>query len=174
MEFPKGHKINLGRKHTEETKRKMSKSGKGKRHSEVAINKMREIAKDRIKRNGDMFSPEIRLQISKLLRGRKLTEQHRRNISNAMKGENAPSWKGGITLQKRIIRKSFKYKLWRESVFERDNWTCVFCNTRGGNLEPDHIKPFAFFPELRFDVNNGRTLCIECHKKTETHSKRTL
>ena len=66
------------------------------------------------------------------------------------------------------IRKSFKYKQWRKSVFERDNYTCQDCGRRGGELNADHIKPFALFPELRFDLDNGRTLCIDCHKKTGT------
>lgn len=26
----------------------------------------------------------------------------------------------------------------------------------------------------RFELSNGRTLCVKCHKKTETHSRRML
>lgn len=66
------------------------------------------------------------------------------------------------------IRKSFIYKKWRTSVFERDNYTCVMCNKKGGYLNADHILPFALYPEKRLDVNNGRTLCLDCHKKTPT------
>lgn len=61
------------------------------------------------------------------------------------------------------------YKLWREAVFKRDNYTCRFCKRpKGGNLQADHIKPFAIYPELRLSIDNGRTLCGECHKKTDT------
>lgn len=65
-------------------------------------------------------------------------------------------------------------KEWRKKVFDRDNYTCQMCPTpkRGVKLHADHIKPFTFYPELRFDVNNGRTLCIPCHKKTETYAGR--
>lgn len=69
------------------------------------------------------------------------------------------------------LGKSVRYKIWREAVFERDNYTCVFCKRKkevSGKLNADHIKPFAYFPKLRFDLNNGRTLCEECHKKTDT------
>lgn len=56
---------------------------------------------------------------------------------------------------------------WRKSVFERDNYTCQECGKRGGLLEAHHIKPFAYFPESRYDLNNGKTLCLECHNKTK-------
>jgi 5-methylcytosine-specific restriction endonuclease McrA len=75
-------------------------------------------------------------------------------------------------LHKRI-RASVEYKAWRKAVFERDNWTCQMCSGRGGILQADHIKPFALFPELRFDVSNGRTLCLDCHSKTETFGVHT-
>jgi len=60
---------------------------------------------------------------------------------------------------------SFEYKLWRTAVFERDKYTCVWCGHKG-YVEADHIKPFALFPELRFAIDNGRTLCRPCHVTT--------
>lgn len=83
-------------------------------------------------------------------------------------GENSPFWKGGITPINEKIRKSLEYKLWRTAVFERDNYICVWCKERGKKLNADHIKPFSLFPELRFAIDNGRTLCIPCHRKTDT------
>ncbi len=69
------------------------------------------------------------------------------------------------------IRQSTAYKLWRKSVFERDDYTCQGCGQRGGYLEADHIKPFAFYPDLRFDLDNGRTMCQPCHHKLPTHGR---
>lgn len=77
-------------------------------------------------------------------------------------------WKGGITPINLKIRTSKEYKLWRKSVFERDNYTCVWCNKKG-DIEADHIKPFSLFPKLRFSLKNGRTLCVQCHKTTDTY-----
>ena len=117
---------------------------------------------------------------SKGMLGKKHTEESRKKISEELKGRikppNAysfpkgklhPFWKGGITSLNQIIRHSLEYKLWRESVFKRDNWTCVWCKIRGAKLNADHIKPFYLYPELRFAIDNGRTLCVECHRKTD-------
>ena len=88
------------------------------------------------------------------------------------RGEKSNFWKGGITPINKIIRTSSEYKLWRKSVFERDNYTCIWCGIRGKELNADHIKPFALFPELRFAIDNGRTLCRGCHQKTDTWGNR--
>ena len=79
-------------------------------------------------------------------------------------------WKGGITPENLRLRSSEEYIIWRNRVFERDNYTCQKCgDSNGGNLEAHHKLPFAYFPESRFDVNNGQTLCKKCHKLTETY-----
>lgn len=86
------------------------------------------------------------------------------------RGEIHHLWKGEncITLKNKRIRTSTLYKEWRKSVFERDDYTCVLCLMKGIYLQADHIKPFCNYPEFRFDIDNGRTLCIPCHKKTDT------
>lgn len=87
-----------------------------------------------------------------------------------MMGENNPNWRGGVSQGNLKERGSLKYKIWRRSVFKRDNFACVICgDNKGGNLEADHIKPFSLYPESRFDINNGRTLCKPCHKKTDSY-----
>ena len=58
---------------------------------------------------------------------------------------------------------------WREFVFKRDNYTCQECKQKGGRLEAHHIKPYKECPELRHDINNGITLCKECHSKTDSY-----
>jgi hypothetical protein len=77
----------------------------------------------------------------------------------------------GRTPINKALRNSYQYRLWREAVFARDNWTCQGeeCGKRGCELNADHIKPWAYFPELRFAIDNGRTLCVPCHEKTPTY-----
>lgn len=93
----------------------------------------------------------------------------RRKISESLKGEKSYLWQGGKTEKAKCIRTSFDYRLWREAVFARDDWTCQECGQRGVILNADHIKPFADYPALRLELSNGRTLCKPCHKNTDTY-----
>lgn len=92
-------------------------------------------------------------------------------------------WKGGVTPEHKRIRSSVEYKEWRVAVLERDNWRCQFCNIRQGwnktekkqiVIDADHIKPFSVFHELRLEVDNGRALCRDCHKKTPTWGRKAI
>lgn len=93
----------------------------------------------------------------------------RRHCSERQKGEKSHRWKGGLTAKRILIRNSAEYKNWRAYVFQRDRHTCQNCGIRGGELQAHHIKAFAFFPELRFEISNGQTLCGPCHKKTPSY-----
>jgi len=82
-------------------------------------------------------------------------------------GENNGNWKGGITTEINKLRGSIEYKHWRKSVFERDNYTCQVCGIRGGKLQAHHIKNFSDNLELRFDIDNGITICKEHHSSAK-------
>jgi hypothetical protein len=87
------------------------------------------------------------------------------------RGDTCWNWKGGITPITKKIRHSLEYKEWRTKVFQRDGYKCVICGGKG-YLQADHIESFAYHLELRFDVNNGRTLCVPCHRKTFTYGRK--
>ena len=125
--------------------------------------------------------------VSLMRKGRKrlpFSKDWKKNISISKKGkwlgENNPNWKGGITSLILRLRHNFKYRQWRSDVFTRDNFTCQDCgDSKGGNLESHHKKTFssilqkyeittieeALECEKLWDINNGITLCKECHKK---------
>lgn len=71
----------------------------------------------------------------------------------------------------RLARYSTEAEAWRKAVFARDDYTCQACGERGGYLEAHHDLPFAYFPELRFELLNGSTLCRPCHDTTKVPAK---
>jgi hypothetical protein len=149
---------------SDETKRKISESHKGKIVSQETKDKIRKVnvgkklskeSCEKMRQRQLNISLEYRIKV-------------RNGIKKAMLEGRHSGYKGGITKINETIRKSLEYRLWREEVFKRDSWTCVICKKRGVKLNADHIKPFSLFKELRFEINNGRTLCIPCHKNTDT------
>lgn len=144
------------RNHSEETKKKMSLSRIGKKQSEETRRKI-----------------SIALLGNKRTLGRKASEETKLKQSiNIRKYFD----KKGRKIYKRYIHlgSSREYKIWRKSVFERDNYTCQDCKVRGKYLEAHHIKSWAHYPELRFDINNGLTLCRECHKLTDNYKGKKI
>ena len=160
---------------TDEAIQNMSKAQKRRApHSEKTRRKMSESHK------GIDFSGEHRKNMSEAKKGKKLPEEQKRNISESrmgeknhnfgkdFSGENSPAWKGGISRNYKRGYYSKEYKNWRKSVFERDCFTCQECGEIG-YITAHHIKSFAKYPELRYDVDNGVTLCEKCHSKTDNY-----
>ncbi len=102
--------------------------------------------------------------------------------SCSTRGDKSYLWKGGITKFASLLRKSFEYRLWRDDVFTRDNYTCQICGRRSGNgervfLHAHHIKKFsdilseyniktrndAISCQQLWNINNGITYCKKCH-----------
>lgn len=110
------------------------------------------------------------------------TMESRRKISDAKRGELNWCYGGNFTKTRQLIRFLFEYKLWRCDVFRRDNYCCVECGAKNCELHADHIKPLwqivlenridseakAKLCNELWDINNGRTLCAACHRKTDT------
>jgi len=78
------------------------------------------------------------------------------------KGENCVNWKGGIRGIDYIERRRFQREI-QKQVFKRDNYTCQICGQHNGKLQVDHIQSWAKYVDLRFNIENCRTLCQKCH-----------
>jgi hypothetical protein len=81
------------------------------------------------------------------------------------KKEKHWNWKGGKTPINHLLRNSVEYNNWRKAVYRRDKWTCQMCGEKQKHPIAHHLKPFNDYMELRFEINNGITLCRSCHKK---------
>ena len=104
--------------------------------------------------------------------GRQHSMETKGKIAQSRLGEKHPRWKGGISSKQAKLRGRIEFKIWRNAVFVRDNWTCQECGNQGVRLVAHHIKSFAEYPELRLAIDNGKTLCYQCHRLTDNFSGR--
>ena len=80
-------------------------------------------------------------------------------------GENSYNWGGGTYNYEREKESTlYPAKKWRRDVYKRDDYTCQCCGIRGGRLNAHHLNGYKWCVEQRTDVNNGATLCVDCHK----------
>lgn len=84
----------------------------------------------------------------------------------SVRGPLNGNWKGGGKRRERQEAMGrIEYKLWREAVFKKDDFTCRKCGMRGGKLHAHHIFTWVESPLLRYDISNGATLCVPCHRE---------
>jgi hypothetical protein len=84
--------------------------------------------------------------------------------SLALSGDKHYRWRGGITPINQKLRHSIEYENWGKSIYKKDNYVCQCCGIKGvGILNAHHLYSWDEHPDLRFDINNGVTLCKHCH-----------
>lgn len=105
--------------------------------------------------------PEFKNEIEKTC-WEKLIEEL--DLYTAKKGKYGNNWKGGLSDENHKIRTCKEYKEWRTKVFQRDGFTCQICGQVGGKLNAHHIKHFSKDKNNRLNMDNGITLCEECHR----------
>lgn len=77
-------------------------------------------------------------------------------------GADNKLWKGGVAALQNKARQTPEYKIWRKAIYEYDQYKCVVCDTNN-DLHAHHVLSFADYPDLRYDTDNGVTLCRLCH-----------
>ena len=162
-------KAHKGKHQTEETRRKISKANLGNTKC-LGYKQTEETIRKRIEsRKGYRHSEETKIKVSKnhshFWKGKKMSKEHRLKLSECHKGEKGSSWKGGINPINDTIRKSIEFRLWREAVFARDDFTCQKTKIKGFRINAHHIQNFSSFPELRFKIDNGITLSKKSHQE---------
>ena len=157
-----------GKKRSQETKNKLSVAHKG----QIPWNKGKKFPEFSGKNHFHWKGGEERLPKC-IDCGKKLSSIYNTRCRDCLDkykvGEKSNNWQGGLTKESIRIRRLAKYKNWRKSVFKRDDYTCQECGQHGGYLTGHHIKSFAYYPELRFELDNGLTLCELCHSKTDNY-----
>lgn len=127
---------------------------------------------------GHKHTEETKKNISIIKKGKKQTKEHIEKRVIQYRGDKSYLWKGGVTTLGFQIRNSFKNRQWRSDVFTKDNFTCQNCGKTHCYLEAHHIKMFSLIMkenniksleealncEELWNINNGRTLCKECHR----------
>jgi len=183
--FVKGRGGMSGRKHSEKTKKKMSlaqkdnryafKKGripynKGLKMSETQKRKISESCMGRISpMKGKYLSKETKRKIGKANKKKVWTEQEKKRLSEAQ-------LKRWSKVEKKVYKRYIHIRderlvTWRMIVFKRDGYTCRECGRAGCYLEAHHIKSWAKYPKLRYEVFNGIALCSDCHNHTSNELK---
>lgn len=87
-------------------------------------------------------------------------------VQRAKIGALHPNWNPLLTDEDRVRDRPEEVKRWRKLVYERDNYQCVVCQAPGSgkNLNAHHLNGWKWCAEERYDVDNGATLCTDCHK----------
>ena len=110
------------------------------------------------------------LSISKIWISRPDNIERMKENRRTFKGEDHWNWKWWITPENHAIRRSKEYEEWRRSVYSRDGFKCTECGNKK-NIVAHHVKCFHSFPNLRFSLENGITLCRACHLKIHRRVK---
>ena len=138
-------------------------------------------AKISLANRGRIISPEHRMKLSKAITGKHFhSEEWKKELSKRMSGTNSPVWINDRTKLKRFgdtnkDRRSSAYVIWRKQVWLRDMFKCKLANPDcSGRLEAHHILSYTDYPKLRYDINNGITLCHAHHPRVRAEEKRLI
>jgi hypothetical protein len=158
----------VGSPRTEETRQKIRLTRLGKHYPKLSLAKIGEKNHFFGKQHTKEWKEETRERLKPFFykKGQKSNCYWKGKKNPHITGSKNPRWKGGISQECIKIRNSPAYDNWRRTILIRDRWTCKRCGQKNIKIEVHHIKSFKDYPDLRFDIQNGITLCINCHMLT--------
>lgn len=187
-----------GRKHSEESRQKMSESAKRRKRTPLSEETKRKISEAN---KGMVRTEEQKKRMSEAhlgkmtgkdhhFYGKKLSDEHRRKKSEGLRGKYigplAVNWKGGVEGDFLTqLTNSYFYKDWRNNVIRQDDYACKKCGATDRLcahhiifldwiLDKFNIKNMedAIECKLLWNINNGITYCNSCHRKFHTNYKK--
>ena len=96
------------------------------------------------------------------------TEEQKLKLRGLKSKERHPLW---VSNRSQLVKSEKKhldgrYREWMLAVKTRDDWKCKISNSDcNGRLESHHILNWIDYPELRYEINNGITLCHAHHPR---------
>lgn len=159
---------------------------KGTKHPPITPKGIEKLVKFNKERMNKLWAnPDFRKRMSEAHKGNKgywtgkkriLTEEWKKKIGIGNTGEKNGRWISDRTkLVKKQKRNDSAYYAWAMSVKRRDNWKCKIHNKDcKGKVIAHHILPWREYEELRYNINNGITLCQAHHPRRRAEEKRLI
>lgn len=83
------------------------------------------------------------------------------------------NWNPNKTEAERLTQRNYtEYAEWRLSVFKRDRYSCCVCSS-GNKINAHHLFNYSTYRKHRHNINNGITLCDNCHSSFHTWNGNT-
>jgi hypothetical protein len=116
---------------------------------------------------------DVKQKLSKSHIGKCLSEKTRQKLSLAKSGKNNPNYNLKLTDEDRQNKRT-QITTWKNQVKNRDKYICQKCGYIGkkndGIMEAHHINNYKNFKNQRLYIDNGLTLCFECHRAKNNKS----
>lgn len=109
---------------------------------------------------GVLFQPRKKEPLSTFLNRKFCCRAHADEGGFRFTGENHPNYNPDADRRK---NRGHEFYTWADAVKARDGMRCMKCGATDVEVQAHHIKSWNLFPELRYDVSNGVTVCAPCH-----------
>ena len=85
-----------------------------------------------------------------------------------LQGETNPNYRPDLPLEERNGKRGYPIERWALAVKRRDNFTCQVCGSKE-KLVAHHLNSYASAKDKRYDIENGVTMCRDCHTDFHTN-----